>query len=101
MSVATVATIVNYLDNGTPAGPEGEGLKFDDFANTSTVIAEIREDNASHLWMVCPVTVIGVDGPHYGCCLLITFCYDDDNEHQTVFGAVDRKGQPIAWQEVS
>lgn len=97
MSVATLASVVNWLDQGTG----DPGLAFDDYDNTTTEIVEIREAKESDLWMVHPVTVINsVDGSHELCALFITFCFDEDGRSKVVFGAIDQKGEPCAWHSV-
>lgn len=97
MSVATLATIVQYLNDGTG----DPGLQFEGYENSVTRIVEIRESDAMDQWMILPIDVVAEDATYRACTLLITILPPVDGAPAVwAFLAVDALGEPCSFQAV-
>jgi hypothetical protein len=89
----TLLAITNLLENGTG----DPGLSFD--VPDGATIERILSDDLSEVWIVYPGQVIGEDGPHDRCVLIITVICDDTGRPMFRVLAVDAEGEPCAYHE--
>ncbi len=85
--------ITHLLENGTG----DPGLSFD--VPDGATIEQVISDGLSHVWIVYPAQVIGADGPHDRCLVVITVLPDDTGRTMFRVLAVDAEGEPCAYHE--
>ena len=90
---ATLASITQLLENGT--GDPGLSFEVPEWATLQEVIS----DDHSAVWAVWPVGVIGMDGLHPRCLLVITVVPDSTGRIVFRCLAVDQDGEPCAYHE--